>query len=197
MASVPDRIGELAAVLSGIPWVLGGGLAIPFTLGEFQRTHDDVDLLFHDEHFPAIERAFARAGYSLWQRYPMSFFGAWPGALELRVTQASALARIRRRKLQFHPYESGVGSTRLPRSVDALPFRIRSGMLLTCDGRRRVPMTVPVVGHIARSAAGHAIPCLHLTYVAHLKANRREPKDLLDYARIKNVGLLPAGDWGV
>lgn len=197
MASIPERIGELAAVLSGIPWVLGGGLAIPFTLGEFQRVHEDVDLLFHDQHFPDIERAFARAGYALWQRYPMSFFGALRGTFEVRLSQASLPARIRRRKLQFRPFDNGLAPTKLPRSVDALPFCIRDGWLRTCDGRRQVPLTVPVVGHVARSGAGHAIPCLHLTYVAHLKAGRREPKDLQDYARIKRVGLLPAGDWGV
>lgn len=194
-ATVRRRIAELAAILDGIPWVLGGGLAVPMTIGSFARYHDDVDLLFDDAQFAAVERAFARADFSLWQRFPMSLFGAWPGALELRVRQDGLLPRLRRRKLQFH--RNGDVRVGPLRAVDALPFRIRDGVLCTCDGRQRVPLSVPLVGHVARTPAGHAVPCLHLTYVAILKGGRREPKDLLDYARIRDVGLLPSGDWGI
>jgi hypothetical protein len=194
-ATMRRRIAELAAILDGIRWVLGGGLAVPMTLGSFARYHDDIDLLFDDAQFPAIERAFAGAGFALWQRFPMTLFGAFPGALELRVRQDGLLPRLRRRKLQFHP--SRPRGAEALQVVDALPFRIVDGVLCTCDRRQRVPLTVPIVGHVARTPQGHAVPCLHLTYVALLKGGRREPKDLLDYARIKDVGLLPAGDWGI
>lgn len=194
-ATMHRWISDIAAILDGIPWVLGGGLAVPMTLGSFARYHDDVDLLFDDAVFPQVEAAFARAGFALWQRFPMTFFGAWPGAIELRVHQGDLLPRLRRRKLQFH--RDGAAPLGVLRTVDALPFRIVDGVLCTCDRRQRVPLTLPLVGYVARTPAGHAVPCLHLSYVAILKGGRREPKDLLDYARIRDVGLLPAGDWGI
>jgi hypothetical protein len=193
----PDCIAELAAILDGLPWVLGGGLAIPFTLGEFHRVHDDVDLLFDDAAFPDIEAAFARSGYVLWQHYTMSFFGALHGAWHLRVREHSLPARVRRRKLKFRYDASRHREVPALQCVDALPFRTFGKVLHTCDGRHRIPLVAPIVGHVARSARGHAIPCLHLSYVAQLKGPRRDPKDLVDFARIKDVGLLPAGDWGV
>lgn len=193
-ATLRRRISELAAILDGIPWVLGGGLAVPMTLGSFTRSHYDVDLLFDDAQFPAIERAFTKAGFALWQRFPMSVFGRLRGAFELRVHEHWLLPRLRRRKLQFR---ADVGHESQLQVVDALPFRIVDGVLCTCDRRQRVPLTVPLVGHVARTAAGHEVPCLHLSYVAMLKGGRREPKDLHDYERIKAVGLLPAGDWGI
>ncbi|MBX3134145.1 MAG: hypothetical protein KF689_12260 [Gemmatimonadaceae bacterium] len=191
----PGCIDELAEILDGLPWVLGGGLAIPFTLGTFHRQHDDVDLLFDDAAFPAIEAAFARAGYSLWQHYTMSLFGALRGAWHLRLNEHSLPARMRRRKLKFR--RDDVQQARRLRCVDALPFRIFGSVLHTCDGRHHIAMQAPIVGHVARSSGGHAIPCLHLSYVAQLKGPRRDPKDLIDFARIRDVGLLPAGDWGV
>jgi len=191
-----ERIGELAAILDGLPWILGGGLAIPFTRGDFHRAHTDIDLLFEDRHFPLIEAAFARHGYELWQHYAMSFFGAFSGAWHVRLHHDSFLARIRRRKLKFRDARGGRQKPHLLAAIDALPFRIEDGVLQTCDGRHRFALKHPMVGHRAQSAAGHEIPCLHFEYVARLKGTRRDPKDIQDFALIRERGLLPEGDWG-
>ncbi len=191
-----DRIGELAAILDGLPWVLGGGLAIPFTRGDFHREHTDIDLLFDDNDFPAIEAAFRRHGYSLWQHYTMSLFGAFTGAVHVRLRPHSLLARIRRRRLKFRDDTGRRCRPHLLAAIDALPFRIRDGVLHTCDRRHHITLTHPLVGYRARSAAGHEIPCLHFEYVARLKGARRDPKDLHDFAIIRECGLLPEGDWG-
>jgi hypothetical protein len=190
------RVEELAAMLVGIPWILGGGLAIPLTRGEFHRDHTDIDLLFDDAEFPRIEQRFADYGFSLWQHYSMSFFGHFAGAWHLRVRSDGFLARIRRRKLKFRTPDPRPDSVRL-QTVDALPFRIHDGRIITCDGRHSYPLTRPLVGHVAHSAAGHPIPCLSFEYVALLKGPRREQKDLEDFAIIRDFGRLPAGDWGV
>lgn len=192
-----ERIGELADILDGVPWVLGGGLAIPFTRGEFHRVHTDVDLLFEERHFPAIHEAFVARGYELWQHYTMSLFGAFTGAVHVRLRPDSLLARIRRRKLKYRDATGRRGPSHLLASVDALPYRIVDGQLRTCDGRHRFSLVRPVVGHRARSAAGHEIPCLDLEYVARLKGPRREARDIVDFALIRDAGLLPEGDWGV
>jgi hypothetical protein len=154
-------------------------------------------LLFDDAAFPDIEAAFARSGYVLWQHYTMSFFGALHGAWHLRVREHSLPARVRRRKLKFRYDASRHREVPALQCVDALPFRTFGKVLHTCDGRHRIPLVAPIVGHVARTARGHAIPCLHLSYVAQLKGPRRDPKDLVDFARIRDVGLLPAGDWGL
>jgi hypothetical protein len=190
------RVEELAAILVGIPWILGGGLAIPFTRGEFHREHSDIDLLFDDAEFPRIEERFQQYGFSLWQHYSMSLFGFLAGAWHVRVKSTGVLACLRRRKLKFRTRDPQEESVRL-QSVDALPFRIRNGRINTCDGRHSYPMTRPLVGHIAHSAAGHPIPCLSFEHVALFKGPRREHKDLQDFAIIRDFGRLPAGDWGV
>lgn len=192
-----EQVEEVARILSGLPWILGGGLAIPFTIGEFHREHCDIDILFDDRDFPAIEAAFARHGYGLWQHYTMSFFGALTGAWHVRVRSGGFLPRLRRRKLKFRDDTASPGARRLLRTADALPFRIRDGVLCTCDGRHRYPLTRALVGHRARTAAGHEIPCLAFEYVALLKGPRRERRDLLDFAIIRDLGRLPEGDWGV
>jgi len=191
-----ERIGELAKILDGLPWILGGGMAIPFTRGEFHRAHGDIDLLFEDRHFPEIEAAFARHGYALWQHYTMSLFGAFAGAWHVRVRSDGLLPRLRRRKLKFRDESGARRPPHLLAAVDALPFVIRDGVLCTCDGRHRYPLTTEIVGHRARSAAGHEIPCLAFEYVALLKGPRRDAKDLHDFAVIREYGRLPAGDWG-
>lgn len=61
-----ERLGELAAILTDVPWLLAGGLAIPLTLGGFYRRHYDVDVAFPLEAFPGVDAAMRRAGYYLW-----------------------------------------------------------------------------------------------------------------------------------
>jgi len=190
------RVDELASMLVGIPWILGGGLAIPLTRGEFHRDHTDIDLLFDNADFPRIEARFATYGFSLWQHYAMSFFGHFAGAWHIRVKSSGFLARVRRRKLKFRTGDPQPESVRL-QTVDALPFCIANGRINTCDGRHSYPLTRPLVGHVAHSAAGHPIPCLSFEYVALLKGPRRDKKDLQDFAIIRDFGRLPAGDWGV
>lgn len=190
-----ERIESLAEILHGLPWVLGGGLAIPFTRGEFHRPHIDIDLLFEHDVFPDVEAAFARAGYDLWQHYTMSLFGAFTGAWHVRVRHDHPLVRLRTRKLKFR---DRTGSRPpLLATVDALPYRIADGRLCTCDRRHCYPITRPLVGHRVRTAAGFEIPCLDFEYVALLKGRRRDHKDLVDFALIRDAGLLPEGDWGV
>jgi hypothetical protein len=188
---------ELAAILDGLPWILGGGLAIPFTLGEFHREHFDIDLLFDDRDFPAIEAAFAKRGYGLWQHYTMSLFGAFTGAWHVRVRQDGILPRIGRRRLKFRDDRPHQQDSRALEVLDALPFRVVDGVLCTSDGKHRYPLTRSMVGHRARSAAGHEIPCLAFEYVALLKGPRREPRDLHDFAVIRDFGRLPEGEWGL
>lgn len=196
-SQLPAAIEELAEILDGLPWVLGGGLAIPFTRGSFHRPHADVDVLFEDRHFPEIAAAFAHRGFELWQHYTMSLFGAFGGRLHIRVHPSHPLARIRRRRLKFRDLSGRRAASDLLVAVDALPFRLVDGMLCTCDGRHRFALTRPVVGYRAQTAAGYEVPCLDFEYVARLKGPRRDPKDLQDFTIIRDRGLLPEGDWGV
>jgi hypothetical protein len=181
-AAYRDRLAELAGILHGIPWMLAGGLTIPVTLGAFYRPHFDVDIAFSIEEFPRIECAMQRAGFQLWTYFPMSLFGACRTSLHVPVRADGRLARWRMRKLKFRDASGRRPVPHLLAIVEALPFRVVDGVLTTCDGRHRLPLDRPLVGHRTTTACGHEIACLDLHYVARLKKSKSEPKHWLDLA---------------
>jgi hypothetical protein len=181
------RLESLASILSGIPWILAGGLTIPLTLGGFYRRHFDVDVAFPVEEFPCVEASMRRAGYYLSTYFPMSLFGAFRCALSAPVRRDGWLVRRRPRKLKFR--EVRRGAPHLLTSIDALPYRISDGRFVTCDGRFAFPLVEPLVGHRFVTRHGHDIPCLHLHYVGAIKETIVEAKHTLDLQVIASRAL--------
>jgi len=173
------RLGELAGILRGLPWLLAGGLTIPLRIGRFYRRHYDVDIAFPVEALPDIDAAMRAAGFYLSTHFPMSLHGRCRFAVSVPLRHDGWLARHRPRKLK---YRDGTGTRAAPHllaAVEALPFRLADGCLLTCDGRHRLPMVRPLAGHRAR-VGSEEIDCLDLHYVAELKRGGGDPKHALD-----------------
>lgn len=173
------RLGKLAAILNGIPWILAGGLAIPLTLGAFYRRHYDVDVAFPAGAFEDVDRAMRSAGFYLSTHFPMSVHGRLKFSVTVPLRHDGWLARRRPRKLKYRDTDGAGPTPNLLASVEALPFEIADGCLRTCDGRHRLPLVRPLVGHRAR-VGSHVIDCLDLHYVAALKRRCRDPKHALD-----------------
>ena len=183
-SAYPRRLGELAEILDGIPWLLAGGLAIPMTLGRFYREHYDIDIAFPLEEFPRVDVALRRAGYYLTTSRPMSLFGWLRCALSVPVRVDGPFVRHRPRKLK---YRDATGARRAPHLlsvIEVLPYRVVEGMWVTCDGRYRMPLVRPLAGHRTVTSAGHQIACLDLHYVGETKKRISEPKHTIDLAVI-------------
>ena len=180
----PKRLGELAEMLAGIPWMLAGGLAIPMTLGRFYRRHYDIDVVFPVEEFSRVDLALRGSGYFLTTYRPMSIFGRMRFALSVPIRSDGFFVRHRPRKLK---YRDGTGARRRPNLlavVEALPYRIADGCFASCDGRYRFPLVRPLEGHRVETPAGHTIACLDLHYVGEIKKRTIAPKHTLDLAVI-------------
>jgi len=179
-----ERLGGLAELLEGIPWLLAGGLSIPMKLGRFYRRHYDVDVVFPLEEFPRVDRAMREAGYFLTTYRPFSIFGAMKMALSVPVRVDGPFVRHRPRKLK---YRDATGARRHPHLlsvVEAMPYRVVEGCFASCDGRYRFPLVVPLEGHRVVTPRGHAIPCLNLHYVGEIKKRIAHPKHTQDLAVI-------------
>lgn len=179
-----DRLGELAEILDGIPWLLAGGLAIPVTLGRFYRRHYDVDVAFPLAEFGRVDAVMREAGYFLTTCRSMSLFGALRFAVSVPVRHDGPFVRRRPRKLK---YRDGTGARRHPHLlhvVEAMPYRIEDGCFASCDGRYRYPLTRPLEGYRRHTPKGHAIPCLNLHYVGEIKKTIAHPKHTQDLAVI-------------
>lgn len=174
------RLEELAEVLHGIPWMLGGGLAIPVTIGRFYRKHFDLDIVFPVEAFADVEAAMRRAAFRLWTYFPFSLFGRMRSSIHLPVRASGWLARRRMRKLKFRDASGRRQAPHLLSVIEAYPYRIENECLVTCDGRHRIPLIHPIVGHRHRTRRGHEIACFDLSYVAYFKVLKREPKHAVD-----------------
>jgi hypothetical protein len=180
-----NRLRELARILHGVPWMLGGGLAVPLTLGHFYRRHYDVDILFPWTAFPAVEAAMRCAGYDLSTHFPMSLFGAFPFAVHVPYTSEGWLSRWRTRKLKFRDASGGRFSPHLLAVVEAFPFRIEGNEYVSCDGRHRHRLVRPLLGHQHDLGDGISIQCIDLHYVDKLKGPRDIPRDRVDRALIR------------
>ena len=174
-----QRLGELAGVLSGIPWLLAGGLTIPLRLGRFYRRHYDVDVAFPVESFGDVDQAMRGAGFSLSPHFPMSGHGRFRFAVSVPLRHDGWLARRRPRKLKYRDATGMRAAPHLLAAVEALPYRIEDGCLRTCDGRHRLPLVRPLAGHRAQ-VGSHEIQCLDLHYVSALKRGGGDPKHALD-----------------
>lgn len=184
-----DRLSELAAILDGLPWALAGGLAVPVTTGSFYRRHYDVDIIFPWAAMPEIEAAMRRARFELRTHFPFSFFKMLRGALHVSVSSTGALVRRRMRKLKFRDTS---GRRHLPFAiVEAFPYWIEDGMMISCDGHQRVPLTKPLIGYRHVTPGGPEIPCHDLDYVAACMRGRREPKHARDLSVIAEHLRLP------
>jgi hypothetical protein len=180
----PQRLGQLAEILAGIPWMLAGGLAIPVTLGRFYRRHYDVDVVFPLSEFPRVDHAMRTAGYALTTYRPMSFFGKMRFAVSVPVKYDGLFVRRRPRKLKYRDVTGARRAPNLLSVVEALPYRIEDGCFQSCDGRYRFPLVRPLEGYRVHTPQGHAIPCLNLHYVGEIKRRIDEPKHTLDLAII-------------
>jgi hypothetical protein len=179
-----ERLGELAAILEGIPWLLAGGLAIPMTLGRFYRDHSDIDVAFPIEDFPRLDAAMRGAGYYLSTSRPMSLFGALRCALSVPVSATGTFVRRRPRKLKYRDATGARRPGHLLSVIEVMPYRVVDGVWATCDGRFRFPLARPLAGHRTRTSAGHEIACLDLHYVGEIKKRIADPKHTLDLAVI-------------
>ena len=179
-----ERLGMLAEILAGIPWLLAGGLSIPLTLGRFYRRHYDIDVAFPLEQFARVDAVMREAGYYLTTYRPFSFFGAMRMALSVPVRVDGSFVRHRPRKLK---YRDGTGARRHPNLlsvVEVMPYRVVDGCFASCDGRFRFPLVAPLEGHRVIAPNGHAIPCFNLHYVREAKKRTDEPKHTQDLAVI-------------
>jgi aminoglycoside-2''-adenylyltransferase len=179
-----ERLGMLAEILAGIPWLLAGGLSIPLTLGRFYRRHYDIDVAFPLEEFPRVDAAMRGAGYYLTTYRPFSFFGAMRMALSVPVRVDGPFVRHHPRKLK---YRDGTGARPHPNLlavVEVMPYRVVDGCFASCDGRHRFPLVVPLEGHRVTASNGHSIPCFNLHYVGEAKKRIDEPKHTQDLAVI-------------
>ena len=174
------RLGELAAILDGVPWLLAGGLAIPMTLGRFYREHYDIDVAFPLEEFPKLDAAMRGSGYYLTTSRPMSLFGSFRFALSVPVRADGPFVRHRPRKLKYRDATGARRSPHLLSVIEVMPYRVIDGVWTTCDGRFRFPMVRPLAGHRATTEAGYEIACLDLHYVGEIKKRIDEPKHALD-----------------
>lgn len=183
-------------MLDGLPWALAGWLAIPVTIGRFYRPHYDVDIIFPHEAFGDVEQAMRAADFGLWTYFPFSLFGRVRGALHVPVTSSGPIVRRRTRKLKFRDASGRRRAPHLLSLIEALPYRIESDHIVTSDGRHRIPMQVPVIGHRHRTPSGYEIPCYHLHYVAYYKYPKTEPKHAEDLAIIESLlrATAPAAD---
>ena len=179
-----QRLGELAGILDGIPWLLAGGLAIPMTLGRFYRAHYDIDVAFPMDELPRLDAAMQRAGYYLSTSRPMSLFGRMRFALSVPVRADGSFVRHRPRKLKYRDATGAHPSPNLLSVVEVLPYRVVDGVWTTCDGRFRVPLVRPLAGHRVTTPTGHEIACLDLHYVREAKKGIDHPKHTLDLAVI-------------
>lgn len=173
------RLDELAGILTGIPWMLAGGLTIPLRLGLYYRRHHDVDIVFPVEAFGSVDDAMRRAGYFLSTHFPMSLHGRMRFAVSVPLRHDGWLARRRPRKLKYRDATGLRPPPHLLHAVEALPFRIVDGCIATCDGRFRFPLVRPLAGHRVRVGA-HEIDCLDLDYVTAIKRAYRGSKHALD-----------------
>ena len=175
-----NRLGDLAEILFGIPWLLAGGLSIPMKFGEFYRRHYDVDVAFPLEEFGRVDEAMQRAGYFLTTYRPFSIFGAMKMAMSVPVRFDGPFVRRRPRKLK---YRDATGARRFPHLlsvVEAMPYRVVDGCFASCDGRYRFPLVVPLEGHRVTAWNGYEIPCLNLHYVGEIKKRIDHPKHTQD-----------------
>jgi hypothetical protein len=182
-----DRLEELAEVLHGLPWMLGGGLAIPVTLGRFYRSHYDLDIVFPVEAFPDIEAAMRRASFQLWTYFPFSLFGRVRSAIHLPVRAGGWIAQRRMRKLKFRDASGQRRRPHLLSLIECYPYRLEDNCIVTCDGRHRIPLIHPIVGHRHTTSRGHEIACFDLSYVAYFKVLKREPKHAEDLNVIRRA----------
>lgn len=182
-----SRLAELARILHGVPWMLAGGLAVPVTLGSFYRQHFDVDIAFPLDAFPHIEHAMSQGGYYLSTYFPVSLFGTARSALHVPVSSTGALARRRTRKLKFRDGSGRRPPPNLLAVIEALPFRVVDDWFVTCDGRHRLKLDRPLVGHRMQTSDGNEVPCLDLHYVSRMKKLKSEPKHWLDLAVINEA----------
>jgi hypothetical protein len=179
-----ERLGELARILAGIPWLLAGGLSIPLTLGRFYRRHYDIDVAFPLEEFPRVDDAMRRAGYYLTTNRPLSLFGALRCSLSVPVRVDGPFVRHRPRKLKYRDATGTRGHPNLLAVVEAMPYRIVDGCFASCDGRYRIPLVHPLEGHRIVTPAGHTIACLGLHYVGETKKRAPDAKHTMDLAVI-------------
>jgi hypothetical protein len=184
VGSYDERLSDLAAMLRGIPWLLAGGLAVSSTLGRYYRPHHDVDIAFPVEYFGAIEDAMRRGGYYLSTHFPISLFGFARFSISVPLRSDGWLARRRMRKLKFRDHTGRRRTPHLLGVVEALPFRVQDGCVVTCDGRHRLPLVRPLAGNRFCTLAGDEIHCLDLHYATALLPKHREPKHALDLAMI-------------
>lgn len=179
-----ERLGELAAILDGIPWLLAGGLTIPMKLGRFYREHYDIDVSFPVEEFPRLDAAMRGAGYYLSTSRPMSLFGAMRFALSVPVRADGPFVRHRPRKLKYRDATGARPAPHLLSVVEVLPYRVENGVWATCDGRFRFPLVRPLAGHRVVTPNGRPVDCLDLHYVGEIKKRFPDAKHSIDLAVI-------------
>lgn len=176
-----ESIHALCRMLDEIPWLLAGGLAVPFTLGGFFREHDDIDIMVPCASMPAACIQFRSAGYQLFKRVIFSHnarsivvrYPVEPGT-EVRPNLNYAMLRLKDQS-----------KYRILDKIDIHPYQIKDGILESDYRGPMLEVSDSVQSLSIKTGHKTQFKCLDLRYVARLKQARHGTKHQIDLIAIE------------
>jgi len=179
---------RLHALLDGhCLWELAGGVSIAAQLGDFYRSHMDLDIQVADTELTGLVEALAPHGLVLCRRV---FWSRLPGrraAKLLRPVSCRQAAEGGYRFLSLVRSDAGRGPLPplpLLDAIDVCVYRLVDDTLVRHDGAVRVPASYRV-GATYETAAGSTIRLVDLRYMEQIKQRRHSAVDREDLTRIR------------
>ena len=176
-----ESVHTLCLILKDVPWLLAGGLAVPFTLGRFFREHNDIDVMVPFTSMPSACVQFRSAGYQLYKRViashnTRSVIIRYPvrNITKIKPNLNCSMLRIK-----------GDGQYGILDKIDMHPFETKNGVLLSDYRGPILEVNAPLHSDPIETGLDTQFQCLALSYVARLKRVRHGVKHQIDLVAIE------------
>lgn len=176
-----ESLHALCRILNDVPWLLAGGLAVPFILGRFFREHSDIDIMIPVESMSSAYKRFRLAGYRLFRRVIVSHQGRrlvirYPIAsvTDIKSNLNCAMLKVEKRSAPL-----------IMQKIDIHPYKIESGFLVSDYRGPTLKIEASIKSAPVHTGHETSFRCLNLSYVARLKLSRHGVKHLIDLAAIE------------
>ncbi len=176
-----ESLHTLCRIMDNVPWLLAGGLTVPFTLGKFFREHHDIDIMVPFTSMARVTVKFRSAGYRLFKRVIVShnargFVVRYPVREIAGIKPSLNCAML---KVKGHCVHQ------ILRKIDIHPYQITDGVLLSDYRGPALAVNRSIKGCPIETGHDTQFRCLDLPYVARLKQARHGVKHEIDLIAIE------------